>query len=108
MRTEPSGFAVLNHQLRWLRELQTERRDGLVYTRHVVRNGLYRLLSARNRGRMFKTEEVEPKDLGHGSIMDARIARDLDYVLEQVEEICTAMPRDLDALHRQVQHRYQR
>lgn len=85
----PSAYEIMNHQLEWLIQLTINTDDELVYLRNVVRESLLRLFMVRDTGKKYETKEISIQDLSlESTLVDHRINRFCDYILEEIEEIC--------------------
>lgn len=85
----PSAYEIMNHQLEWLKGLHQDTGENLNYLQNVIKDSLLRLLKVRDRGEKHETREISVQDLSLKSILiDHRINRFCDYILEEIEEIC--------------------
>jgi hypothetical protein len=85
----PSAYEIMNHQLEWLIQLTINTDDELVYLRNVIRESLLRLFMVRDTGKKYETKEISIQDLSlESTLVDHRINRFCDYILEEIEEIC--------------------
>lgn len=88
----PSAYEIMNHQLEWLACLNNKADDELVYLQKVILESLQRLLTVRDEGIKHETTEVSVQDLSmESALIDHRINRFCDYILEEIEEICLAV-----------------
>jgi hypothetical protein len=91
--TFPSTYELFEHQLQWLALLKSDApvpaNDNLEFLRNVVEETLLRLLKVRNLGIKYETDETRSQNLSlNAELVDHRINRFCDYILEEIEEIC--------------------
>lgn len=105
LRTNPSAYDLFAHQLEWLELLDGEKPVNLTFLRHTVRQALHRFFVARDGGEVFDAPEIDIADVGGASRMvDHRIARYVDYIVEEIEEICLDPGQNRDQLQERIEN----